>query len=71
MTHSSFKSINKNKSNHRNSFNNRILSPSSGMAQETLSQTIGSSKANSLPRPLSPSPSVVSEKNDGDAQVSS
>ncbi|XP_055922624.1 calcium-dependent secretion activator isoform X7 [Eupeodes corollae] len=40
----------------------------SGMAQETLSQTIGSSKANSLPRPLSPSPSVVSEKNDGDAQ---
>ncbi|XP_055857728.1 calcium-dependent secretion activator isoform X5 [Episyrphus balteatus] len=68
MTHSSFKSINKNKSNHRNSFNNRILSPSSGMAQETLSQTIGSSKVNSLPRPLSPSPSVVSEKNDGDVE---
>ncbi|XP_055857726.1 calcium-dependent secretion activator isoform X4 [Episyrphus balteatus] len=40
----------------------------SGMAQETLSQTIGSSKVNSLPRPLSPSPSVVSEKNDGDVE---
>ncbi|XP_041449310.1 calcium-dependent secretion activator isoform X7 [Drosophila obscura] len=34
----------------------------SGVSQETLNQSIGSSRANSLPRPLSPSPSVNSEK---------
>ncbi|XP_017062040.1 calcium-dependent secretion activator isoform X1 [Drosophila ficusphila] len=34
----------------------------SGISQETLSQSIGSSRANSLPRPLSPSPSITSEK---------
>ncbi|XP_017467734.1 PREDICTED: calcium-dependent secretion activator isoform X8 [Rhagoletis zephyria] len=38
----------------------------SGISQETLNQSVGSSRANSLPRPISPSPSVVSEKNDGD-----
>ncbi|XP_020809844.1 calcium-dependent secretion activator isoform X5 [Drosophila serrata] len=34
----------------------------SGISQETLNQSIGSSRANSLPRPLSPSPSLTSEK---------
>ncbi|XP_052858164.1 calcium-dependent secretion activator isoform X2 [Drosophila gunungcola] len=34
----------------------------SGVSQETLNQSIGSSRANSLPRPLSPSPSLTSEK---------
>ncbi|XP_041674489.1 calcium-dependent secretion activator isoform X5 [Drosophila eugracilis] len=34
----------------------------SGISQETLNQSIGSSRANSLPRPLSPSPSLSSEK---------
>ncbi|XP_011193955.1 calcium-dependent secretion activator isoform X3 [Zeugodacus cucurbitae] len=38
----------------------------SGISQETLNQSVGSSRANSLPRPISPSPSVVSDKNDGD-----
>ncbi|XP_049316090.1 calcium-dependent secretion activator isoform X14 [Bactrocera dorsalis] len=37
----------------------------SGISQETLNQSVGSSRANSLPRPISPSPSVVSDKNDG------
>lgn len=37
----------------------------SGASQETLSQSVGSSRANSLPRPLSPSPSVASDKNNG------
>ncbi|XP_037728654.1 calcium-dependent secretion activator isoform X5 [Drosophila subpulchrella] len=36
----------------------------SGISQETLNQSIGSSRANSLPRPLSPSPSLTSEKPD-------
>ncbi|XP_070143795.1 calcium-dependent secretion activator isoform X5 [Drosophila kikkawai] len=40
----------------------------SGISQETLNQSIGSSRANSLPRPLSPSPSLTSEKQEtGDA----
>ncbi|XP_039233087.1 calcium-dependent secretion activator isoform X1 [Drosophila yakuba] len=34
----------------------------SGISQETLNQSVGSSRANSLPRPLSPSPSLTSEK---------
>ncbi|XP_033150546.1 calcium-dependent secretion activator isoform X2 [Drosophila busckii] len=34
----------------------------SGISQETLSPSAGSSRANSLPRPLSPSPSVGSDK---------
>ncbi|XP_043862419.1 calcium-dependent secretion activator isoform X3 [Drosophila santomea] len=34
----------------------------SGISQETLNQSVGSSRANSLPRPLSPSPSLASEK---------
>lgn len=37
----------------------------SGMAQDSLSQT---SKTNSLPRPISPSPSVVSDKNEADVE---
>lgn len=38
----------------------------SGTSQETLqSQSVGSSRANSLPRPMSPSPSVASDKNNG------
>ncbi|XP_054745804.1 calcium-dependent secretion activator-like [Anastrepha obliqua] len=50
-----------------NQFSNRTLAPnSSGISQETLNQSVGSSRANSLPRPISPSPSVVSDKNDGD-----
>ncbi|KRG07339.1 calcium-dependent secretion activator isoform X3 [Drosophila mojavensis] len=37
----------------------------SGISQETLNQSVGgSSRANSLPRPLSPSPSVASDKHD-------
>ncbi|KAH8269809.1 hypothetical protein KR018_011643 [Drosophila ironensis] len=35
---------------------------SSGISHETLNQSVGSSRANSLPRPLSPSPSLISEK---------
>ncbi|XP_017467717.1 PREDICTED: calcium-dependent secretion activator isoform X6 [Rhagoletis zephyria] len=55
------------KVNHFNQISNRTLAPiSSGISQETLNQSVGSSRANSLPRPISPSPSVVSEKNDGD-----
>ncbi|XP_043069340.1 calcium-dependent secretion activator isoform X6 [Drosophila bipectinata] len=34
----------------------------SGISQETLNQSIGSSRANSLPRPLSPTPSIESDK---------
>ncbi|XP_043657647.1 calcium-dependent secretion activator isoform X4 [Drosophila teissieri] len=34
----------------------------SGISQETLNQSVGSSRANSLPRPLSPTPSLTSEK---------
>ncbi|XP_064537610.1 calcium-dependent secretion activator isoform X4 [Drosophila montana] len=37
----------------------------SGISQETLNQSVGSSRANSLPRPLSPSPSTASDKHDG------
>lgn len=37
----------------------------SGASQETLSQSVGSSRANSLNRPMSPSPSVASDKNNG------
>ncbi|XP_068152972.1 LOW QUALITY PROTEIN: calcium-dependent secretion activator [Drosophila tropicalis] len=37
----------------------------SGVSQETLNQSIGSSRANSLPRPISPSPSISSEKHEG------
>ncbi|XP_026839101.1 calcium-dependent secretion activator isoform X3 [Drosophila erecta] len=36
----------------------------SGISQETLNQSVGSSRANSLPRPLSPSPSLSSEKHE-------
>ncbi|GLV43173.1 Calcium-dependent secretion activator [Carabus blaptoides fortunei] len=46
----------------------RSLSPSSGVSVETLSHSIGSSRANSLPRPTSPSPSVASEKTEVDIQ---
>lgn len=35
---------------------------------ETLSHSVGSSRANSLPRPTSPSPSVASEKTEVDLQ---
>lgn len=42
----------------------RTLSPPSGVSQETLNQSMGSSRANSLPRPQSPSPSLASEKQD-------
>ncbi|KAH8403610.1 hypothetical protein KR222_009342, partial [Zaprionus bogoriensis] len=42
----------------------------SGISQETLNQSLGSSRANSLPRPLSPSPSVASDKPEaGDVHV--
>lgn len=49
----------------------RTLSPSSGISQETLNQSVGggSSRANSLPRPISPSPSVASEKTETEIQV--
>lgn len=51
--------------------NQTLILPSSGISQETLNQSVGSSRANSLPRPLSPSPSISSEKNDaGDPHVS-
>ncbi|XP_034474356.1 calcium-dependent secretion activator isoform X3 [Drosophila innubila] len=36
----------------------------SGISQETLNQSVGSSRANSLPRPLSPSSSMASDKHD-------
>ncbi|XP_033168349.1 calcium-dependent secretion activator isoform X4 [Drosophila mauritiana] len=36
----------------------------SGISHETLNQSVGSSRANSLPRPLSPSPSLTSEKHE-------
>lgn len=42
----------------------RSVSPVSAVSSETLSI-----RANSLPRPTSPSPSVVSEKNEIDLQV--
>ncbi|XP_037956639.1 calcium-dependent secretion activator isoform X4 [Teleopsis dalmanni] len=38
----------------------------SGPSQETLVQSVGSSRTNSLPRPTSPSPSTASDRNDGD-----
>uniref|UniRef100_W8B7Q0 Calcium-dependent secretion activator n=3 Tax=Ceratitis capitata TaxID=7213 RepID=W8B7Q0_CERCA len=38
----------------------------SGISQETSNQSVGSSRANSLPQPISPSPSVVSDKNNED-----
>ncbi|KAL7726775.1 hypothetical protein ACLKA6_001492 [Drosophila palustris] len=45
--------------------NQTLLSPSSsGVSQETLNQSVGSSRANSLPRPLSPSSSMASDKHD-------
>lgn len=44
------------------------LSPSSAVSAETLSHSMGSSRANSLPRPTSPSPSVASEKMEVDLQ---
>lgn len=46
----------------------RSLSPSSAVSAETLSHSVGSSRANSLPRPTSPSPSVASEKAEADLQ---
>ncbi|XP_045481302.1 calcium-dependent secretion activator-like isoform X13 [Harmonia axyridis] len=46
----------------------RSLSPSSAVSAETLSHSMGSSRANSLPRPTSPSPSVASEKTEVDLQ---
>ena len=46
----------------------RSLSPSSAVSVETLSHSVGSSRANSLPRPTSPSPSVASEKTEVDLQ---
>lgn len=46
----------------------RSLSPSSAVSAETLSHSIGSSRANSLPRPTSPSPSIASEKTEVDIQ---
>ncbi|XP_018322577.1 calcium-dependent secretion activator isoform X5 [Agrilus planipennis] len=51
-----------------NSNLSRCLSPSSAVSAETLSQSVGSSRANSLPRPTSPSPSVASEKTEVDLQ---
>ncbi|XP_046868262.1 calcium-dependent secretion activator isoform X2 [Drosophila willistoni] len=45
--------------------NQTLLLSSSGVSQETLNQSIGSSRANSLPRPISPSPSISSEKHEG------
>ncbi|GLH08157.1 uncharacterized protein GBIM_13451 [Gryllus bimaculatus] len=45
----------------------RSLSPAS-VSAETLSPSTGASRANSLPRPTSPSPSVVSEKAEADLQ---
>lgn len=52
--------------------NQTLILSSSGISQETLNQSVGSSRANSLPRPHSPSPSVSSEKHDsGDLHVSS
>ncbi|XP_030245903.1 calcium-dependent secretion activator-like [Drosophila navojoa] len=57
----SFKKVNSHKSNN----NQSLLSSSSGISQETLNQSVGgSSRANSLPRPLSPSPSIASDKHD-------
>ncbi|XP_057672217.1 calcium-dependent secretion activator isoform X3 [Diorhabda carinulata] len=46
----------------------RSLSPSSAVSAETISHSLGSSRANSLPRPTSPSPSVASEKTEVDLQ---
>ncbi|XP_044742192.1 calcium-dependent secretion activator isoform X2 [Chrysoperla carnea] len=51
------------------SISSRSLSPSTGAPSESLSHSIGSSRANSLPRPTSPSPSAASEKTDLDLQV--
>ncbi|XP_072402890.1 calcium-dependent secretion activator isoform X7 [Diabrotica undecimpunctata] len=46
----------------------RSLSPSSAVSAETISYSLGSSRANSLPRPTSPSPSLASEKTEVDIQ---
>ncbi|KAK9870653.1 hypothetical protein WA026_008214 [Henosepilachna vigintioctopunctata] len=46
----------------------RSLSPSIAVSAETISHSMGSSRAISLPRPTSPSPSVVSEKTEVDLQ---
>lgn len=49
----------------------RNLSPSSGMSQEKVNQSssgAASSRGSSLPRPISPSPSVASEKTEGELQ---
>lgn len=51
-----------------NQLPSRTLSPSNGVSQETLNQSMSSSRANSLPRPTSPSPSIASEKNETDLQ---
>ncbi|CAH1103494.1 unnamed protein product [Psylliodes chrysocephalus] len=48
------------------SLGQRSLSPSSAVSAETISHSLGSSRANSLPRPTSPSPSVASEKTEVD-----
>lgn len=51
--------------------NQALLLSSSGISQETLNQSVGSSRANSLPRPLSPTSSLASDKHDaGDPHVS-
>lgn len=50
----------------------RSLSPSSAVSVETASlggPSSGAPRANSLPRPTSPSPSVVSERAEADLQV--
>ncbi|KAK9870654.1 hypothetical protein WA026_008215 [Henosepilachna vigintioctopunctata] len=46
----------------------RSLSPSIAVSAETISHSMGSSRAISLPRPTSPSPSVISEKTEVDLQ---
>lgn len=48
---------------------NRALPPSTGASQETINNSLTSSRTNSLPRPTSPSPSLASEKNEVDLQV--
>ncbi|KAK9870651.1 hypothetical protein WA026_008212 [Henosepilachna vigintioctopunctata] len=46
----------------------RSFSPSIAVSAETISHSMGSSRAISLPRPISPSTSVVSEKTEVDLQ---
>lgn len=49
----------------------RTLSPSSAASQETLNQSLGpTSRTSSMVRPVSPSPSAASEKNEMDLAVS-